>query len=236
MQMGDYGIASLGSTPVLPKQIQNVDEKQLPQTRTLLGTGGDFLFQLGVATSMKWILIAVSKTALTSPGRGSRVSCSSSGSGGYHTRLKKGTQQGMLQFAGLWRLPHTAEEGEAVGQAAVRQALEAATHSRTQREEAGEATLAKGAHKFFGLFQSKAEEGRRRKWHRQRERKAEREKGAAECQARQKTTPWSAAPESISVAVEDSTVASNRRQHCGRQQRRKQEIDRRSMRNLRLRR
>ncbi|RWW67598.1 hypothetical protein BHE74_00024942, partial [Ensete ventricosum] len=55
-----------------------------------------------------------------SPGRGSsRVSCSSPGrgsssspgSGGYHTRLKKEKQQGRLQFAGLWRLPHTAGPG-----------------------------------------------------------------------------------------------------------------------------
>ncbi|RRT68383.1 hypothetical protein B296_00022470 [Ensete ventricosum] len=167
----------------------------------------------------------------------------------------------MLQFAGLWRLPHTAEEGEAVGQAAVRQALEAATHSRTQREEAGEATLAtEFAELISSLVCSSLKQKREGSkgsveaestkpglvlkekvaqaafWQQQRERKAEREKGAAECQARQKTTPWSAAPESISVAVEDSTVASNRRQHCGRQQRRKQEIDRRSMRNLRLRR
>ncbi|RRT55609.1 hypothetical protein B296_00043899 [Ensete ventricosum] len=47
-------------------------------------------------------------------------------------------------------------------------------------------------------------------WPQQRERKAEREKGAAECQARQKTTPWSAAPEGMSVAAEDSTVAGDR--------------------------
>ncbi|RRT61002.1 hypothetical protein B296_00017810, partial [Ensete ventricosum] len=44
-------------------------------------------------------------------GGSSRVSCSSSGFGGCHTRLKKGTQQGRLQFAGLWRLSHTAEPG-----------------------------------------------------------------------------------------------------------------------------
>ncbi|RWW82121.1 hypothetical protein BHE74_00009428, partial [Ensete ventricosum] len=47
-------------------------------------------------------------------------------------------------------------------------------------------------------------------WPQQRERKAEREKGAAECQTRQKTTPWSAAPEGMSVAAEDSTVAGDR--------------------------
>ncbi|RWW76599.1 hypothetical protein BHE74_00015302 [Ensete ventricosum] len=60
-----------------------VDEKQLPQTRTLLGTGGDLF----------------------------RVNCSSPGSGVCHTGLKKGKKQGRLQLAGLWRLPHTVRPG-----------------------------------------------------------------------------------------------------------------------------
>ncbi|RWW47713.1 hypothetical protein BHE74_00046267 [Ensete ventricosum] len=94
--------------PVLPKLIQNVDEKQLPQTRTLLGTGGDLLF---VPTRTIGTFGAKRRSSgihCSSPGRGSS---SSPGSGGCHTRLKKGTQQGRLQFSGLWRLPHTARPG-----------------------------------------------------------------------------------------------------------------------------
>ncbi|RRT45495.1 hypothetical protein B296_00053238 [Ensete ventricosum] len=149
----------------------------------------------------------------------------------------KGKQQGKLQFTGLWRLPHTAEEGDAAGWAAVRRAREAATHSRTRREEAKEAALATESAQLTsslvcsslkqkregskgsveaestkpGLLQVRKEKvAQATFWQQHRERKAEREKGAAECQEKQKTTPWSAAPEGMSVAAEDKTMAGNR--------------------------
>ncbi|RRT31688.1 hypothetical protein B296_00057063, partial [Ensete ventricosum] len=118
----------------------------------------------------------------------------------------KGKQQGELQFTGLWRLPHTAEEGDLAG----RRWKVAKGASKPRAPNQGSSWCSEEP--VLLLLQQ-----------------------GQQTQTDSAPGAWSAAPEGMSVAAEDSTVAGNRRQHYGRQHRRKQEIDRRSVRNLRLR-